>query len=250
MTAPRRTFLYRAHRAAASLQRAIETSQPHLIIPCDDRVVRRLHQLHAEASRSERPPDSGSIRALIERSLGTPASFPILRRRDSLAALAALEDVRAPRTDSIRTISELRRWVAEHGLPVMLKLDGTSGGEVLVPVRLHEARARVPWHCLPRGLSRLKRAPEPDVHLPFDYLNDGGRASRSAHGGRPATVRCRWCGDMRRHGGRDRSPSPTWASSVVRVGGRQMKAAARATSDLGLSDVRLRSYRRRVRLLI
>ena len=72
--------------------------------------------------------------ALIERSLGTPASFPILRRRDSLAALAALEDVRAPRTDSIRTISELRLWVAEHGLPAMLKLDGTSGGEAVIPV--------------------------------------------------------------------------------------------------------------------
>jgi hypothetical protein len=247
MTAPRRTFLYRAHRAATSLRRTIEESQPHLIIPCDDRVVRRLHQIHAESSRSERPRDSAWIAGLIERSLGAPASFPILRRRDSLAELAALEDVRAPRTDSIRTISELRRWVAEHGLPAMLKLDGTSGGEAVVPVHdvTRLGRVFLGMRLRRAGLSRLKRARQnKDVHLPFDYLNDGAPGiSVQAHvPGRPANcaVAC-WRGDILAATAVEtvRLQSTLGAATVVRVvEGAQMKAAARAiVRHLGLSGM-------------
>ena len=93
-----------------------------------------------------------------------------------LAALGALEDVRAPRTDSIRTVSEFRRWVADHGLPAMLKLDGTSAGEDIVPVcdPAKVGRAFLVMQLRRAGLGRLKRARgNRDVHLPFDYLNDG-----------------------------------------------------------------------------
>jgi hypothetical protein len=243
MMAPRRTFLYRAHRAAASLRRAIEMSQPDLIVPCDDRAVRRLHQLYAEASRTKSWHDSVSIRALIERSLGTPTSFPILRRRDSLAALATLEDVLAPRTDSIRTISELRRWVAEHGLPAMLKLDGTSGGEDVVPLYdpTSLGRAFLGMQLRRVGLSRLKRK---DVHLPFDYLSDGA-PDISVQGfvsGRPANcaVAC-WRGETLAATAVEtvRLQTTLGASSVVRiVEGARMKAAARAiVRHLGLSGM-------------
>ena len=190
---------------------------------------------------------SDLIRALIERSLGTPASFPILRKRDSLAALAALEDVRAPRTDSIRTISELRSCVAEHGLPAMLKLDGTSGGEAVVPVydSARLGRAFLGMRLRRAGLSRLKRARQnKDVHLPFDYLNDGAPGiSVQAHvPGRPANcaVAC-WCGDILAATAVEtvRLKSTLGASSVVRVvEGAQMKAAARAVvRELGLSGM-------------
>jgi glutathione synthase/RimK-type ligase-like ATP-grasp enzyme len=247
MTAPRRTFLYRAHRAAVSLRRAIEMSQPDLIVPCDDRAVRRLHQLHAQASRSERPRDSASIPALIERSLGPPASFPIVRKRDSLAALAALEDVRAPPTDSIRTVFELRRWVAEHGLPAMLKLDGTSGGEAVVPVydSAKLGRAFLGMRLRRAGLSRLKHARQnKDVHLPFDYLSDGapGISVQAYVWGRPANcaVAC-WRGDTLAATAVEtvRLQTTFGASSVVRVvEGAQMKAAARAiVRHLGLSGM-------------
>jgi ATP-grasp domain len=247
MRAPSRTYLYRAHRSASSLRQAIEKSQSHLIIPCDDRIVRRLHQLHFDASQSGRSRDSVSIQALIERSLGTPASFPILRKRDSLAALAALKDVRAPRTDSIRTISELRLWVAEHGLPAMLKLDGTSGGEAVVPVYdpAKLGLAFLGMRLRRMGLSRLKRARQnKDVHLPFDYLHDGapGISVQARVPGRPANcaVAC-WRGDILAATAVEavRLQSPLGASSVVRVvEGAQMKAAARAiVRQLGLSGM-------------
>ena len=240
-------FLYRAHRPVDSLRRALEMSRPDLIVPCDDRVVRRLHQLHAEASQAARPRDSAWIAALIERSLGAPASFPILRRRDSLAALGALEDVRAPRTNSIRTVSEFRRWVADHGLPAMLKLDGTSAGEDIVPVcdPAKVGRAFLVMQLRRAGLGRLKRARgNRDVHLPFDYLNDGAPGiSVQAHvAGRPANcaVAC-WCGETLAATAVEtvRLQTPLGASSVVRVvEGVQMKAAARAiVRHLGLSGM-------------
>jgi hypothetical protein len=247
MKAPCRTFLYEAHRAAGSLRRAIEDTQPDLIVPCDDRAVRRLHQLHAQACRSERPWEAASIPALIERSLGASASFPILRRRDSLAALAALQDVRAPPTESVRTVSELRRWVAEHGLPAMLKLDGTSGGEAVVPVydSAKLGRAFIGMQLRRAGLSRLKQAAQNwDIHLPFDYLNDGPPdiSVQAYVPGRPANcaVAC-WRGDILAATAVEtvRLETPLGASCVVRVvEGGQMKAAARAiVRHLGLSGM-------------
>ena len=244
MGTPQGTFLYRAHRPVDSLRRAIEMSRPDLIVPCDDRVVRRLHQLHTEAAR---PRDSAWIVALIERSLGRPASFPIVRRRDSLAALAALDNVRAPWTDSIRKISEFRRWVAEHGLPAMLKLDGTSGGEAVIPVSDSATlgRAFLGMQLRRAGLSRLRLARRNrDVHLLFDYLSDGAPGiSVQAHvPGRPANcaVAC-WCGDVLAATAVEtvRLKTPLGASSVVRVvEGAQMKAAARAiVRHLGLSGM-------------
>jgi hypothetical protein len=247
MGAPQGTFPYRAHRPVDSLRQSIEISRPDLIVPCDDRAVRRLHQLHTNASRAASPRDSAWIVALIERSLGTPASFPILRRRDSLAALAALQDVQAPRIDSIQTVSDFRRWIAEHGLPAMLKLDGTSGGEDIVPVydpaKLGRAFLVMQLRCA--GLGRLKRARRNrDVHLPFDYLNDGAPSiSVQAHvRGRPANcaVAC-WRGDVLAATAVEAVCLQTTlgASSVVRVvEGSQMKAAARAiVRHLGISGM-------------
>jgi ATP-grasp domain len=243
MRSPQNTFVYRAHRPVDSLRQAIEMSRPDLIVPCDERVVRGLHRLHARAMRS----DSVWIEALIERSLGAPASFTVLRRRDSLAALAALNDVRAPRTDSIRKVSEFRRWVGEHGLPAFLKLDGTSGGEDIVPV-YDPAKLGYTFLVMQlrrAGLGRLKRARRNrDVYLPFDYLNDGAPdiSVQAYVRGRPANcaVAC-WRGDVLAATAVEtvRLQTTLGASSVVRVvEGAQMKAAARAIiRHLGLSGM-------------
>jgi ATP-grasp domain len=159
----------------------------------------------------------------------------------------ALDNVRAPRTDSIRKISEFRRWVAEHGLPAMLKLDGTSGGEAVIPVSnpVTLGRAFLGMQLRRAGLSRLRLARRNrDVHLLFDYLSDGAPGiSVQAHvPGRPANcaVAC-WCGDVLAATAVEtvRLKTPLGASSVVRVvEGAQMKAAARAVVlELGLSGM-------------
>src|SRR5215472_17974752 len=42
-----RSFRYSALRPLSSLLHAIATIKPDLIIPCDDRAVKHLHQLHS-----------------------------------------------------------------------------------------------------------------------------------------------------------------------------------------------------------
>src|SRR5580698_469390 len=47
----KRIHTYRALRPLRSLESALELEQPDLIIPCDDRVVWQLHELHARRPR-------------------------------------------------------------------------------------------------------------------------------------------------------------------------------------------------------
>ena len=67
--------------------------------------------------------------ALIERSLGSPESFPVVSARAAFMDVAREEDVRVPLTEVIRTREELRTWVERTGLPTVLKANGTSGGD-------------------------------------------------------------------------------------------------------------------------
>ena len=71
-----RTFAYSTLDARGSLRRAIELCRPHLIIPCDDRVVVHLHALHSEGARVGDP-----TAKLIETSLGRPDSYEVVRKR-------------------------------------------------------------------------------------------------------------------------------------------------------------------------
>jgi hypothetical protein len=160
MSSPERTFVYRPGDARASLRLAIEASRPQLIIPCDDRIVAHLHALHDEVAGIDEPADSSSISTLIEASLGSPKSYEFLRQRSRLGELSGLPDVRVPQTDPVANLSELREWVDEHGLPALLKLDGTWGGRDIVVLR--DRAAIVPAFLKMRlhrsGLRPVKRA--------------------------------------------------------------------------------------------
>ncbi|MDA9409929.1 hypothetical protein XH80_25255 [Bradyrhizobium sp. CCBAU 45384] len=135
MHAPNRTFEYRRTSAYDSMKAAIAASQPDLIVPCDDRVVAHLHRLYDEASA--RPGEAGmlGIAALIEASLGSPLSYPVIVRRSFLSNLAQLPEVHIPQTAAIGCIEDLLSWVRRHGLPAVLKLDGSSGGRDVIIIR-------------------------------------------------------------------------------------------------------------------
>jgi len=107
-------YPYSGIRSLQSLRKAMVSSQPDLIVPCDDSVTMQLHALHAE---------DPSLRGLIERSLGDPASFPVVESRGRLLQLASELGIRIPVT---KPASEIREW--PHPLTV-LKTDGSSGGE-------------------------------------------------------------------------------------------------------------------------
>jgi hypothetical protein len=124
--AVRQTFRYSGRRPLQSLRTAIEATDPQIIVPCDDRGVQHLHQLHAQAHRFGR---SGSkLAALIEHSLGSPESYAIVSKRYDLLKLADEEGLRVPHTQLINTLDDLKAWQERQTFPWMLKADGTWGG--------------------------------------------------------------------------------------------------------------------------
>ncbi len=120
------TFPYSGFRPLESLEAAIEESHPDIIIPCDDRGVQHLHELYARARM--RGASGACLVALMERSLGSPESFPIVTSRYDLLRIAREEGLRLPSTSRITSVEALEAWHAEHGFPCVLKADGTFGG--------------------------------------------------------------------------------------------------------------------------
>ena len=127
MTAVRRTYTYRGLMPLKCFANAIAAAKPDFIIPGDDLATSHLHRLYEqERLRGEagRP-----VCQLIERSLGSPESFPAVYARTGFMDLAREEGVRSPKTAVVANIHELRKWVARTGLPTVLKVNGTSGGD-------------------------------------------------------------------------------------------------------------------------
>ncbi len=133
----RQTFPYGGPLSLDSLAAAIEATRPAIIIPCDDRGVRHLHNLH---SRQCSEGNSGSeIAKLIERSLGAPESYPIVSSRYRFMQIADEEGIRVPPFSEIRAVDDFDSWSALQSFPWVLKADGTWGGG---GVRFAETRRR------------------------------------------------------------------------------------------------------------
>jgi len=136
--AVRRSHRYSGLAPLYSLSQAIQNSAPDLIIPGDDLTTRHLHHLYR---RERNRGNDVSICDLIERSFGSPESFPIVYERATFMQLASTEGVRVPKTAVITNPQVLRRWTEEIGFPCVLKADGTSGGYGVKIVRNLEQAA-------------------------------------------------------------------------------------------------------------
>lgn len=110
-----------------SLVAAINATKPLIIIPCDDRTVQHLHELHVRARGSQK---SGSdTAALIERSIGSPKNYPIVSARYHVLKVAREEGLRVADTELIKSVDDLKSWRARHAFPWVLKEDGTWAGQ-------------------------------------------------------------------------------------------------------------------------
>ena len=116
-------YPYRSVDPVNSLAEAIGKAKPRLIVPCDDRAVEHLHQLHARETAS-----GSQIGALIECSLGAPASYPIVTARYPLFRIARELGLPVPDTALASGDHALNAWAAQHEFPWVLKADGTWGG--------------------------------------------------------------------------------------------------------------------------
>jgi hypothetical protein len=156
--AVRKSHPYRGLMALQSFANAIAATNPDFVVPGDDLATTHLHRLYDLELRQGK--DGQSICALIERSLGARESFPVVYARSAFVELARQADIRAPKTEVIANLGELRNWVSRVGLPTVLKANGTSGGEgVRVVYTLEEAeRAFRALQAPPLLMRAVKRA--------------------------------------------------------------------------------------------
>ncbi len=130
------------------IERGIRRSAPEFIIPGDELAVLYLHQIHARAN--------ADTRALIERSLGDPANYPLAHSCNKLMAVANEVGVATPMTAEVSDPAQIPGLAARFGLPLILKADGTTGGQG-VRVLTQTYGAEKIWRALraPIGIVRL-----------------------------------------------------------------------------------------------
>jgi hypothetical protein len=119
VTGIRRLYDYRSLDSRASLEVAIEATNPEIVIPCDDRVVWQLHELYRR-----RP----YLRSLIESSLGSASQYDIVERRERLLEVAQALGIRVPETRRVGSEADVRAWFERGPTRSVIKVDGTCGG--------------------------------------------------------------------------------------------------------------------------
>ena len=138
--AVRQIYGYHGLSPLASLRHAITAAKPDLVVPGDDLATQQLHLVYEQERGAGK--SVTNFHALAERSLGAPENFRALYARTKFMALAEAEGIRVPQTAVIAGASDLRNWIAQAGLPMILKADGSSGGTGVRVVRSSEAAER------------------------------------------------------------------------------------------------------------
>jgi len=156
-SAVRERHSYSVFSPVRSFGAAISATKPDLVIPGDDIAVQHLHRLY-EVKRSDDGAGSNFC-ALLERSMGSAESFPIVYSRTAFMEVAREEGVRVPDTAGLSGVNELREWVRQAGLPAVIKANGTSGGIGVRIVQTQEDAERefLRLQAPPELLRALKR---------------------------------------------------------------------------------------------
>jgi hypothetical protein len=144
---------YRALSPIRALEAAIASAAPDLLVSCDDRALGQILALYERVRAGE--DGDRDVTALIERSLGDPRVYGRLIARSGFMAEARAEGIHVPDTVALASERDLQRALADLGLPLVLKTDGSWGGEgVILAQTAQEASAA--FAKLARSPSRLR----------------------------------------------------------------------------------------------
>jgi hypothetical protein len=145
---------------ARALRKAVRRAEPDLVVPCDDRALSHLLGLDAFA--------------LMERSLGRPENYPTLVSRSDLIAEARALGIVAPQTIRVPREADLESALACIGLPAVLKVDGSWGGDGVAVVR-NLGQARAAWRRLAVAPSRPRSVARALLRRDAHFLRDAFR---------------------------------------------------------------------------
>ena len=129
-------FLYSATNPLVSLAQAIKRSGAAWILPCDDRAVRHLHQMHEAATAGE--PAFAPLLDIIVRSIGHPDAYAIVASRSALLHAAEEAGVPVPATAAVLSSEDLSQKLCRWEFPLVIKVDGSWGGLGVKVVRSAE----------------------------------------------------------------------------------------------------------------
>lgn len=132
-----------------ALAAALDRARPDLIVPCDDRAIAQLLELHAEAPHP-----------VIARSLGRVGCYRHLISRATFIDAAGTAGIAVPDTTYVPTGQALDAALVRIGFPAVLKADGSWGGDgvaiVRTPEEAHENFQR--FSAMPSRLRSVVRA--------------------------------------------------------------------------------------------
>jgi hypothetical protein len=186
-------------RPQESLLRAMMASGAQMVLPCDDGAVEQMHELYAELKKKKA---GGAAAKIIERSLGDPASFPILASRHAVQTAARALGLSAAESFAIERPEDFDLLAERVSFPWVAKTDHSWGGVGVAFVRtVAEARRFLRqsgiWRNLPPSLKQLL------INGNHFWLRDLFRRSRRAisvqrmaPGLAANTVACCWQGEV------------------------------------------------------
>ncbi len=144
----RRLHCFSPLKPLTSLARAITDAAPELVIPCDDLMAGLLWRL-AQAKPELAP--------LLRRS--GSAAFPLLSSRNDFLRQAAMAGAATADTIALESEDDLKRALAVFGLPLVVKADGSWGGDGVAIARSQgEAEAALAKFSRPSRLRTVARA--------------------------------------------------------------------------------------------
>jgi hypothetical protein len=124
---------YSAWDPLRSLVASIGSFEPFLIIPMDDRAIGHIHSLYTR-SRLFDAPTGQKIRALIERSLGSPFGYDISGTRYPFLEAMRSRGILTPPGAELVSAQDVRSWCATQAPPWVIKAEGSWGGSGVVIV--------------------------------------------------------------------------------------------------------------------
>jgi hypothetical protein len=166
----------------ANLTAAITAASPDLVVPCDDLAADLLWHLGET---------DATVAPLLRRSLGPRDSYPLLTARNLFLAEAAKLGLAVAENIAIADEAELERAVARLGLPLVVKADGSWGGDGVAIVRdiaaAKSALAGFSQSSRLKGLARALKRREPHLLVRLRFPIPVRLGAQRFVSGHPAT---------------------------------------------------------------